>query len=219
MSTKAIRQTLAALGPRQAVAVGKEPPAKLPSGTVQLTFGKTYALQRQASNIVETLPGKITAAVKALVESGGVVSKKVAKAAGLDFDALVEKLQNNKALSVTAMATKVIVTPKAKRADLISALSAPATPGPAKKAAATKQVASKPAAKAAKSPAKATAKAKAGKATKEAKSGKPAKADKKAANGKKGKETNLPNVKGTKGKKTKPVAKEVSKKAGKGKKR
>ena len=118
--SKAIKQTLAAIGPRQAVALGKEAPAKVPGGAVLLTFGKTYALQRQASNVVETLPNKLPAAAKALVESGGVVTKKVAKAAGLDFDALVAKLQGNKALSVNALGSKVVVTPKAKRADLIA---------------------------------------------------------------------------------------------------
>ncbi len=192
--TKAIKQTLAAIGPRQAVAVGKTAPEKLPSGAVLLTFGKTFALQRQASNIVEALPGKIPAAVKALVESGGIVTAKVAKASGLDFASLVAKLQANKAITLTEKGKNAfIVTPKAKRADLIAVGNAAPAPAPKATKAAPAPKAEKKAKEAPKA-AKATKEAPkpakgAGKAPKAAekapaKAAKPAKAEKAAGKGK-----------------------------------
>jgi len=157
--SKAIKQTLAAIGPRQAVLIGKEAPANTPRGAILLQFGKSYALQREASNIVEALPGKIPAAVKALVESGGIVSAKVAKAAGLDFAALLTRMENNKTVTVNATATKFTVTPRAKRADLISGVGEAPKAKPAKGAKVVKEAPApkggKKAVKAAEKPAKA----------------------------------------------------------------
>lgn len=203
--SKAIKQTLAAIGPRQAVAIGKEAPAKIPTGAVQLTFGKTYALQRQASNVVEALPGKLPAAVKALVESGGVVTSKVAKASGLDFAALVAKLEGNKNLTVTASANKVTVTPKARRADLIAVgQAAPAAPAKVAKAAPAKASAKAPVKVPAKADKKAKEAPKAAKATQSpAKGAKAASAAPKVAKGKAAKPA--PKVEASKAKAKGPV--------------
>ena len=160
--SKAIKQSLAAIAAHQAVVLGKEEPAKLPAGSILLTFGKSYALQRENTTIIDALPAKLPAAVKALVQTGGIVTAKVAKASGLDFAALFEKLNANKSVVVIAKGSnKFSVTVRAKRADLISVGTAPAAKAPAKAVATKAPVKAAKASKApvATTPAKGKAKA------------------------------------------------------------
>jgi hypothetical protein len=179
--SKAMKQTLAALKGNQAVVLGREAPAKVPAGAVLLTFGKSFALQPEATVPVEALPPKLAAAAKVVANTGGVVTSAVAKSAGVDFAALLSKLQANKNVTVTLKgARKFSVTPKAKRADLLQVGQEPAAPAAkaSKSAKATTPVkaAPKAGAKASKKPKEA---AKPAKATKVAKA--PAKAAPKAS--------------------------------------
>jgi hypothetical protein len=120
MSNKALKQTLAALGSHQAVVIGKEAPAKVPPGSVALTFGKSHALQRENTTPVESLPPKLNAAAKVVAETGGLVTAKVAKEFGVDYAALLTKLQGNKSLVITERGKgKFSATVKAKRANLL----------------------------------------------------------------------------------------------------
>jgi hypothetical protein len=209
MSNKALKQTLAALGSHQAVVVGKESPAKVPTGSVLLTFGKSYALQRENTTPVESLPPKLNAAVKVVAETGGVITGKVAKEYGIDFAALLGKLQKNKALVLTEKGkTKFSVTVKAKRANLLQV----GEQAPAKAAAPAAK--GKAAAKVTKEAPKAAAKApKAAPAAKDTK--KAAKAPAKAAKAPAKVAKKLPEAKGKQGKGE--TAKAAPAKAAKGK--
>lgn len=169
MNLKTIKETVGALKGRQAVTIGKELPAKLPKGVLALTFGKSYALQNAATNSVDSLPGKLAQAAKQLAETGGVVSNKVIKAAGLSMTDLYEKLSNNKAVVISdASNSKFTVTVRAKRSDLVTIGEATATPAKGgKKAAEAKPAKETKPAKAQAAPKKGEAK-KAGKKEAEA---------------------------------------------------
>lgn len=170
MNLKTIKETVGALKGRQAVTIGKELPAKLPKGVLALTFGKSYALQNAATNSVDSLPGKLAQAAKQLAETGGVVSNKVIKAAGLSMTDLYEKLSNNKAVVISdASNSKFTVTVRAKRSDLVTIGEATATPAKGGKKAAEAK------------PAKATKETKPAKAQAAPKKGEVKKAGKKEA--------------------------------------
>lgn len=120
---------------RSAVLVGKEAPTRTPRGHFVFKVGKTFALQETATNEVTTLPGKLNAAVKELLTTGGIVTKATAKAAGLDFAELVAKLDGKPKANVVAKATSLVVTPHAAKANLKLADAPAAKPAKATKGA------------------------------------------------------------------------------------
>lgn len=158
--SKQLKAALASLKSNQAVIVGRTAPEKTPKGAILLQFGKTFALQRAASADYSTLAPKLPAAIKALVANGGgVINAKALKGLGYDFDALVAAVEKAPALVGQVNGKKLVVTVRAKRADLID-LNAPAPVAPAKAPKAAKPVAKAPVAPVkGKTPAKVVAKA------------------------------------------------------------